>query len=152
MSLLIRPITEHDFEQWLPLWLGYNAFYGRSGDTALPEDITQLSWQRLLSESEPMYALVAERDGKLVGLTHYLYHRSTILRGPSCYLQDLFTDPSCRGQGVGRQLIEAVAARAFASGAERLYWGTYQDNATARRLYDTMAKHTGGIIYTYTRP
>lgn len=149
MSLLIRPVTERDFEQWLPLWLGYNAFYGRSGETALPDDITQLSWQRFLSESEPMYALVAELDGELVGLAHYLYHRNTILRTTSCYMQDLFTDPNCRGQGVGRKLIEAVAERARASGSGRFYWGTFQDNATARQLYDKVAKHVGGIIYNY---
>lgn len=149
MSLLIRPITESDFEQWLPLWQGYNEFNGRIGETALPEDITQQSWKRFLDEEEPMHALVAEVDGKLVGLAHYLYHRSTTLLNSSCYLQNLFIDPGYRGQGIGRQLIEAVAECARASGSGRFYWATFQDNAPARQLYDKVGKRVGVVIYNY---
>ena len=91
MNLIIRPVARTDYDQWLPLWNGYNAFYGRSGATALPEEITQTTWDRFFDESEPVFALVAESGGKLVGLTHYLFHRSTTQIQPVCYLQDLFT-------------------------------------------------------------
>ena len=91
MNPIIRPIARTDYDQWLPLWNGYNTFYGRSGATALPEEITQTTWDRFFDESEPVFALVAEIDGKLVGLTHYLFHRSTTSINPVCYLQDLFT-------------------------------------------------------------
>ena len=144
---LIRPVAGVDFARWLPLWEGYNAFYGRSGPTALPAEITWSTWQRFLDPAEPVHALVAERDAQLLGLTHYLFHRSTIHIEPVCYLQDLFTAEGARGQGIGRALIEAVAARARASGATRVYWLTHETNHTARRLYDKVAANSGFIVY-----
>lgn len=144
---VIRPVRPEDFPAWLPLWEGYNAFYGRSGPTALPDAITRTTWQRFFDGYEPVEALVAEQDGRLVGLVHYLFHRSTTLIGPICYLQDLFADPALRGQGIGRALIEAVYDRARAAGSPRVYWQTQDGNATARRLYDQVAHHAGFIVY-----
>ena len=147
MAPVIRSVTAEDYEQWLPLWDGYNAFYGRSGATALPAEITRSTWLRFLDPVEPMYALAAEREGKLLGLTHYLFHRSTIQIPLVSYLQDLYTLESARGQGIGRALIEEVAARSRAAGAARLYWLTHETNQTARRLYDKLATNSGFIVY-----
>ena len=144
---LIRPVDRADFDQWLPLWDGYNKFYGRSGATALPAEITRTTWARFFDAAEPVHALVAENDGRLVGLVHYLFHRSTTLIGPTCYLQDLFTAEAARGKGVGRALIEAVYQQARTAGAARVYWLTHETNATARRLYDLVAEHSGFIVY-----
>ena len=146
-SPLIRPVTRADYDQWLPLWDGYNAFYGRHGTTALPRENTQMTWARFFDGYEPVHALVAESDGRLVGLTHYLFHRSTIMLGPICYLQDLFTDPALRGKGVGKLLIEAVYEQARRAGSTRVYWHTEATNTTARRLYDHVAAHTGFVVY-----
>ena len=146
-TLTVRPVAPGDFAAWKPLWDGYNAFYGREGATALPEEITQATWSRFFDAYEPVHALVAERGGELLGLTHYLFHRSTTLLGPTCYLQDLFTVPSGRGHGVGRALIEGVYARAAEGGANRVYWMTHETNATAMRLYDQVATRTGFHIY-----
>ena len=143
----IRPVAAADYAQWLPLWDAYNAFYGRSGPTALPAAITQTTWQRFFDAAEPVHALVAELDGSLLGLSHYLFHRSTIHVEPVCYLQDLFTAQEVRGRGVGRALIGEVAARARAAGAARVYWLTHETNATARRLYDQVAANSGFIVY-----
>jgi GNAT superfamily N-acetyltransferase len=147
MAAIIRPVAPADFEQWLPLWEGYNAFYGRSGATALPERITQTTWQRFFNADEPVHALVADRDGRLVGLVHYLFHRSTTMLGPTCYLQDLFTTGAARGQGIGRALIEAVYERARAAGSTRVYWQTHETNLTARLLYEKLADRSGFIVY-----
>ncbi|MDP9910438.1 GNAT superfamily N-acetyltransferase [Variovorax boronicumulans] len=146
-ALLIRPPKPDDFAAWKPLWDGYNAFYGREGPTALPEAITQVTWQRFFDPYEPVHALVAEREGQLVGLVHYLFHRSTTRIEPNCYLQDLFTQSSERGQGVGRQLIEGVYEQVRRAGAHRVYWQTHTTNAAGRMLYDKMAKHEGFIVY-----
>jgi GNAT superfamily N-acetyltransferase len=146
-ALLIRPVTAADFDAWLVLWAGYNAFYGRHGDTALPAHITVTTWSRFHDRAEPMHALVAERDGQLLGLAHYLYHRSTIQIAPSCYLQDLYTSEAARGQGVARQLIEAVYAQAKAAGSPRVYWQTHETNHTAMRLYDKVADKSGFLVY-----
>lgn len=147
MSVTIRPLAEDDYAQWLPLWDGYNAFYGRSGLTALDPEITRVTWARLFDPAEPMHALVAEEGGRLIGLAHYLYHRSTTSIGPSCYMQDLFTANEARGRGVGRALIEAVYAAARAVGSPRVYWQTHETNATAMRLYDQVAEKSGFLVY-----
>ena len=145
--IIIRPVTLQDHEQWLPLWDGYNAFYGRSGPTALASEITAMTWSRFFDAYEPVHALVAESDGRLVGLVHYLYHRSTTAIAPNCYLQDLFTNEAVRGKGVGRALIEALYERARGAGLSRVYWLTHESNATARKLYDRMAERSGFIVY-----
>ncbi len=146
-SILVRCIEPSDFDAWLPLWQGYNAFYGRSEATALPAEITQSTWQRFFDRSEPVFALVATRAGTLVGLVHFLYHRSTTRIEPVCYLQDLFTLPSARGRGVGRALIEGVYAQSSIAGIRRVYWQTQAKNAAGRQLYDKVAAHHGFIVY-----
>lgn len=146
-ALVVRDITADDFEAWKPLWAGYNAFYGRSGETALPEAITLSTWARFFDPGEPVHALVAERDGQLLGLTHYLYHRSTTSIGNSCYLQDLYTVEAARGMGVGRALIEAVYERARLAGSSRVYWQTHESNTVAMQLYDKVAEKSGFVVY-----
>ncbi|MDX8524383.1 GNAT family N-acetyltransferase [Mesorhizobium sp. MSK_1335] len=146
-QLTVRPVTRQDYEQWLPLWDGYNAFYGRSGATALAGEITQMTWSRFFDAYEPMHALVAEREGNLLGLVHYLYHRSTTAIAPSCYLQDLFTTQAARGRGVGRALVEGVYERAGQAGANRVYWLTHETNHTAMQLYDRIGERSGFVVY-----
>lgn len=145
--MIVRAVERADFDQWLPLWQGYNAFYGRSGDTALPGDITHMTWARFFDAYEPMHALVAESQGRLVGLAHYLFHRTTIRIEPTCYLQDLFTVAQQRGTGVGRALISAVFEQARLAGCARVYWLTHESNATAMKLYDRLAQLSGFVVY-----
>lgn len=144
---MIRHVTDQDFDAWKPLWDGYNAFYGRSGDTALPEEITRTTWSRFLDPAEPMHALVAERSGQLLGLAHFLYHRNTTNPKNNCYMQDLFTTESSRGMGVGRALIEAVDDEARKAGAGRVYWQTHETNTHAMYLYDKVAEKSGFLVY-----
>lgn len=146
-SFVIRPVARQDYDQWLPLWDGYNAFYERVGPTALPAEVTRTTWGRFFDAYEPVNALVAERDGKLVGLTHYLFHRNTTAIAPVCYLQDLFTAASERGTGVGRALIEGVYDRAKQAGCPRVYWLTHETNHTAMALYDKVAERSGFVMY-----
>ena len=149
MTVHVRPVRADDLAAWRPLWDGYNAFYGRTGPIALPEPVTRQTWSRFLDPAEPMFALVAELDGRVAGLVHYLYHRSTSRLADVCYLQDLYTDASLRGRGIGRRLIEAVYAAAKADGCCRVYWQTQVGNAAGRALYDKVAAHQGFIVYTH---
>lgn len=149
MSIIVRPIEIADFKPWLVLWNGYNKFYGRSGPTALPDAVTQTLWQRFFTPSEPVYALVAVMDGDVVGLAHYLFHRSTSAIDDNAYLQDLFTAEAVRGRGVARALIAGVYAAAQAHGVNRLYWHTHETNVTAQKLYDKVAQKTGFIVYRH---
>jgi GNAT superfamily N-acetyltransferase len=145
----IRPIRRADYGEWRPLWDGYNAFYGRSGATSLPEEITARTWERFFDAAEPVHALVAAEEGVVVGLVHYLYHRSTTRLDDVCYLQDLFTAPRLRGRGVGRGLINAVYDAARDGGCSRVYWQTQVTNQPGRALYDKVAEHRGFIVYSH---
>jgi GNAT superfamily N-acetyltransferase len=146
-QITIRPVLQEDFPAWKVLWDGYNAFYGREGETALPSEITQTTWSRFFDAYEPMYALVAVSSGRLVGLAHFLFHRSTIQVEPTCYLQDLFTVEAARGSGVGRALINAVYEQAKAGGSHRVYWHTHETNTVAMQLYDRVAEKSGFVVY-----
>lgn len=141
--LTVRPVAPTDLAQWEALWEGYNTFYERT----VPPEITRVTWSRFFDAYEPVHALVAEKDGRLLGLVHYLFHRSTTLIGPTCYLQDLFTTEAARGQGVGRALIESVYERARIAGSLRVYWQTHETNVTAMALYDKVAERSGFLVY-----
>ena len=142
-GLRIHPVRAQDKPAWAQLWKGYQTFY----EVSLPEAVTEANWARFFDAYEPMHALVAEHDGGLVGLVHYLFHRSTWMVAPTCYLQDLFAVPQVRGLGVGGALIEAVYDCAREAGLTRVYWNTHETNATARRLYDRVAVRSGFIQY-----
>ena len=132
----IRFAEDSDFAQWNLLWEGYNAFYERE----LAPEVTETTWSRFFDTNEPVHAMVAEKEGQIVGIVHYLFHRSTSMIELNCYLQDLFTDESCRGQGIGRALIEAVYEQAKIAGSKRVYWLTQETNEVAKKLYDQVAK------------
>ncbi len=136
MPTTIRFVVAGDYSRWLPLWDAYNEFYGRVGPTALRAEVTAVTWARFLDASEPMHALVCERDGALVGLAHYLFHRSTTMLAATCYLQNLFTEPALRGQGIASSLIDATYAQAKRAGTTRVYWQTHESNRVAMKLYD----------------
>lgn len=140
----IRPLRREDEADWRRLWTGYLAFY----QTSVPEAVYASTFERLLGDDpQDFSALVAEVDGKLLGLTHYLFHRHAWRIENVCYLQDLFVDPQARGLGLGRKLIEAVYERADAAGAPQVYWLTQDFNTQARQLYDRIAKVTPFIRY-----
>lgn len=138
---LIRLVKESERAAWEPLWRGYLEFYKAS----LPEQATDVAWRRLHDPNEPMFVLGAYVGGKLTGIVHYLYHRTTWTVGNYYYLQDLFVAETARG--LGRALIEAVCDMAREEGASRVYWLTQEDNATARALYDKLAERSGFIQY-----
>ena len=142
--LIIRPLEQSDHAAWRRLWTAYQAFYER----VLPDEVFESTWQRLFDDGpyEPK-CLVAVLDGKVIGLTHYLFHRNCSAIANNCYLQDLYADPDVRGTGVGRALIEAVYAKADEAGTPNVYWMTQDFNETARKLYDRIAKLTPFIKY-----
>ena len=139
----IRPLRLDERTDWEPLWKGYLDFY----KTSLPQQTYDMTWARLHDPDEPMWLLGATVDGKILGIVHYLYHRSCWTVGDYCYLQDLFVAQDARKLGLGRALIEAVCSEAKAAGASRVHWLTHETNATARTLYDTLADRPGFIQY-----
>ncbi len=141
----ITKLTPQDRARWAELWTGYLNFY----KTSQPPEIYDFTWQRLFDGR--LHGLGArDATGHLIGITHFLYHESAWSLTPVCYLQDLFVDPTLRGTGAGRGLIEGVAAAAKQAGVTRLYWQTQAENTTARQLYDRLAINRGFIRYDYT--
>ncbi|MDA7946179.1 MAG: GNAT family N-acetyltransferase [Hyphomicrobiaceae bacterium] len=146
-EISIRSLRSADRENWQDLWAQYNAFYGREGDTALPAEIVDTSWNRLLDDNVPVHGLVAERENTLIGLTHFVFHPSLIRIADTCYMQDLFTLKAARGLGVGQRLIAAVGDACVARGVQDIYWHTHSSNETARALYDRVAQNTDFLVY-----
>ncbi|AML52513.1 GNAT family N-acetyltransferase [Falsihalocynthiibacter arcticus] len=144
MTVHIRPLTLEDKSEWSRLWRGYLSFY----KTTLPDHIYDVYFERLLGDDPRDFnGLIAEIDGKPVGLTHYIFHRHGWKVEDVCYLQDLWADPHVRGKGIGRALIEAVYEKAAKAGNPSVYWNTAQDNAQARQLYDRIASLTPFLKY-----
>ena len=142
-NVIIRRMQATDQQAWLDLWAGYNTFYKRS----VTDPATNRTWISLLAGNGEPFGYVAELDGKVVGFAHYFMTISTSDDGPRCYLQDLFADPSVRGKGIGRALIQAVYEDADQHNASQTYWLTAEDNHTARKLYDAVATKTPFIKY-----
>jgi GNAT superfamily N-acetyltransferase len=142
-AVTVRAATAADHDAWFPLWRGYQAFY----QVDLPAATTATTWQRLLDPAEPMHLALAELNGRVVGMVHFIEHRSCWSPLNSVYLQDLFTDASVRGQGVGRALIEHVYAQAKQLGAGKVHWLTHETNTQAMVLYDQVAEKPGFVQY-----
>ena len=142
-DIVIRPLGPDERAAWEPLWKGYLTFY----KATLPPEQNDITWARLHDPAEPMHLIGAYVDGKLQGIVHYLFHRSTWTTGDYCYLQDLFVAEGGRNHGLGRALIEAVYVQARAAGASRVYWLTHETNDVARALYDKLADRSGFIQY-----
>ena len=140
-EITVGPLDDDDRGDWEALFRAYIDFY----DTLLHQEAYDRAWAEFRSDVR-MHALGAWQGGRLVGITHFFMHPDTW--GPDvCYLQDLFTAPDARGQGVGRALIAAVAEWARVEGCAHVYWQTNTDNEVARRLYDEVAVFEGFLVY-----
>lgn len=144
MTLTIRPLQDRDQPAWRDLWRAYLEFY----ETSVPDAVYETTFARLIDPDTPrQQAFLALQGDTPVGLVHYIYHPHNWRIEDVCYLQDLYADPSVRGTGVGRALIEAVYRAADANGTPSVYWMTQDFNAEARKLYDRIATLTPFIKY-----
>ena len=143
MTAVIRSVNAGDRAGWDALWAGYLEFY----KTELTQEQTELTWQRLLDDKHGLNGLVAEVDGRLVGLAHFSFTHSTWAKNQDLYLEDLFVDPSVRGQGFGKALILSLDEIAEAEGSRKIWWETHNHNTTARRLYDSVAELSEFVKY-----
>ena len=139
----IKPLEKDQYEEWYPLWQGYLTFY----ETSLPDEIAENNWDRFFDDDEPVGVFGAFKGGKLIGFVHYIFHRTNWSLTNKCYLQDLYADPSVRGEGIGRKLIEAVYDLAKEENCGQVYWMTQNHNKTARQLYDRIADDAGFMVY-----
>jgi GNAT superfamily N-acetyltransferase len=143
MTLTIRAIEEKDKDQWLKLWAGYLEFY----KSTISSEQTELTWKRLINNELKMFGFVAESEEGVIGFTHCLFRPSTWTETDYCYLEDLFVDPSIRGKGVGRALMNKVVELAKEKNSKRVYWTTQEFNKTARVLYDSITPVSEFVQY-----
>ncbi len=145
MSLVIRPLRAEDEAVWRKLWSEYLVFY----ESGVTEEVYAATFQRLIDPARTQQnALVAEQEGEVIGLVHYIYHAHNWKVEDVCYLQDLYVSADVRGTGAGRALIEAVYAAADANGTPTVYWMTQDFNENARKLYDRIGQLTPFIKYS----
>ena len=145
----IRPLenTPEDYVQWLTLWHSYLNFY----ESSVSAETTAHNWAGFHNADSPIDALAAfDAEGKMLGMAMTVMHESTWSVAPRCYLNDLYTVPEARGQGIGRLLIEAVYAMAKARGCAKVHWLTHESNLTAQSLYNQLAVNEGFIQYVHT--
>ena len=139
----VRLLESGDHADWARLWDAYLTFY----KTDLPDSIRRTAWERLMDPEEPVIGFIAHRDGKAVGIGNVIIHCSLWRLNPIPYLQDLYTDESVRGRGVGRAVIQAIYDYAREHEMEEVYWITHESNTRAQRLYDSIGSKTGFIQY-----
>lgn len=131
MSIQVRPIKQTDFPQWLPLWDGNNL--GKRD-----EAVTSETWSRLTDENSAVNGLVAEENGTIVGLVHYILHPTTGSLTDVCYMQDVYVDPASRQKGIARKMIKALEQIGKKEKWGRMYWLAESDNEAAQALYKTL--------------
>ena len=148
MPLAIRSVLPNDQPAWQRLWRGYCDFYQAN----VGDEVTQRTWTRILDPDSAIMCLLAESDGQVLGFAHCVVHENTWETQPVCYLEDLYVDPTARGQGVGRALLEWLRNAMRAEGWARLYWVTHKDNRPARALYDKFSLADDFVRYVVRRP
>ena len=135
MATTIRPAIREDIPQILR-FIRALAAYERE-----PEAVTatEAELERDGFGPNPFYfCLMAEYDGKAAGFALYFFNYSTWLGQPGLYLEDLFIEPDLRGLGIGKALLERVAAIAVEKGCPRLQWAVLDWNTPAIEFYRAM--------------
>lgn len=143
MSVEIRDPSEADEAAWRRYWAAYLTFYKAD----VSEEVTAHTWARILDPNSPINARLAIVDGQVAGFAIHLIHETTWEMTPTCYLEDLFVDETIRGKGIGRALIDDLLTICQTNGWCRLYWHTANDNAQARKLYDSYCDANGFVCY-----
>ena len=149
MTVTVRKIEARDEARWRELWEGYCRFYEHEPS----EPVTRHTWSRMMDATSAVHGIVAVCEaGDVVGIANYVIHDNTSCLQPVCYLEDLFVDPTCRAQGVGKHLIDWLVAEMAAQKWSRLYWHTRETNYRARGLYDKYTPHSGFLRYAISNP
>ena len=142
MNLVPIDYRHMAFPVWKALWLDYVGPHA----SAMPPEVHQHTFDRVKSATPSLHGFVALTD-RPVGFVHYYFHPSSYQLNDACTIEDLYVLPDARGLGIGRWLVETVAARAKAAGAPALHWRTNPANHQAIALYDKLATQTGVLSF-----
>ncbi|MGO3742317.1 GNAT family N-acetyltransferase [Kerstersia sp.] len=143
-GLTLRHLVPGDHAAWAQLYRQYAEFY----HVPMTDAVLARTWSWLMSAEHAEEGVVAElADSRLAGLAHFRSYPKPLLGQDAGFLDDLFVSPAHRGQGIGRSLIQAVAAIASERGWPQLRWITAKNNQQARQLYDTVSQATSWVTY-----
>jgi GNAT superfamily N-acetyltransferase len=131
-SLTVRPARAQDVSLLLELF-GELAEYEHL-EHELKATAEQLG-EALFGARQAAEALIAERDGEALGYALFFPTFSSFLASTGVWLEDLFVRSDSRGEGVGKALLEAVAALVRERGGERLEWAALDWNELALGFY-----------------
>ena len=162
--LTVRPAHPQDAALLLELFGGLAEYEHLEHELTATE--AQLR-EALFGEHPAAEALIAERApsavetragnpdaqaaGKPEALGYALFFPtfSSFLASTGVWLEDLFVREEHRGEGVGRALLEAVAAVAAERGGERLEWSALDWNEPALGFYRKIGAETMGEWITH---
>lgn len=140
----IGPPEDRDYPAWRKLYQGYADFY----QVPMTDEIAGSVWAWFSDSAHPMEALIArDESGHPIGLAHFRGMPRPLRGAEIGFLDDLFVDPSRRGEKIGEQLFDALVAIARQRGWAQIRWLTKEDNYRARTLYDRVAGRTMFLTY-----
>lgn len=140
-TLTVRAVKPNDHPQWLELYKGYINFYGRTFD----EKKVATLWQWI--QDNKIFCLIAETEGKIVGLAHYREMLSPLNGFAIGFLDDLFVSPNYRGQQIANALMQALKNKAQEQNWLFIRWITQENNYRAKAFYDRIANKTDWNTY-----
>lgn len=132
MAPIIRSATAADVPQILA-FIRALAEYERAPQEAIA---TEADLLRDGFGPNPFYfCLIADHEGRPAGFALYFFSYSTWVGRPGLYLEDLFVEPEFRGLGIGKALLESVAAIAVEKNCGRIEWAVLDWNTPAIDFY-----------------
>jgi GNAT superfamily N-acetyltransferase len=140
----VRPATEADLPQLLPLVRAYADFY----ESAPPDAGLERMCRALIDDPDAEGVLLAgcDEEGRVVGFAAMSWKWSSLRGAKVGYLEDLFVDPAARGSGLADELIAACAEAARARGAPAILWLTKPENRRARAVYERVGARGDDFI------
>ena len=137
----IRHPQRDDFQTWQITYRAYLTFY----KTSLTDEQLQKVWSWIIDKK--LYCLMAELNGRVIGLVHFRDFIRPVKAEQALFMDDLIVLPEFHGQGVGYQLIDAVKEYAKSNQYSIIRWITAADNQQAMKLYDAVAHKTSWVTY-----
>ena len=144
---MIETVSHNNLDDVLPLIRAYQAFYQVADiDDARNREF----FSRFGKNSEQGCQFLYRQGERVVGFATVYFSFASTITAKVAVLNDLYTEPDCRGQGIGKQLIEHCRQYAAEQGAARLQWVTAPDNTQAQALYDALdTRKSSWLFYSY---
>lgn len=141
----IIPVEDEYRQELISLMLGYFDFYQIENPSI--EKIIKLIDNLIDEPTKGIQFLILSKEKKAVGFVTLYYVMSTLSASQVILMNDLYVDPSYRGQGYGKALFEFSMEFAKKNGYPKMEWITEPDNARARKFYESMGGKWSEWIY-----